>query len=206
MGTPIVAACPECQKQIKAPEELAGKKVRCKGCGHVFVMTAAPTEKPKDAKPAPAKAKAKAAAPAEDEGAPNPYALADAEEAIPRCPHCAKELESADAVICVHCGYNTHTRQRHELKKVIENTGGDQFMWLLPGLLSVATIFFLIVFDLVFVFFLPKWLRDNDLDFFATGGFRLWTVIASLFGMFFLGMFAVRRLILNPKPPEQEAR
>ena len=81
MATPLVASCPECRKQIKASDELAGKKVRCKGCGHVFVIPAAAAEKPK---PAPAKAKASSAA-AEEEDGGNPYALAsDTDEQVAR--------------------------------------------------------------------------------------------------------------------------
>ena len=50
------ATCPECKKQMKAPAELEGKKIRCKGCGTpVPVKAAAP------AKPAKATAPAKAA-------------------------------------------------------------------------------------------------------------------------------------------------
>lgn len=200
MATPLVASCPECRKQIKASDELVGKKVRCKGCGHVFVIPAAGAEKPKAA---PAKAKAAAAA-AEEEDGGNPYALAnDADEQVARCPHCAKELDSPDAKICVNCGYNTVTRQRHETKKVVENSGGDQFMWLLPGLLAVAAILVLIVFDIVYVFLMGDWLRSMDLDLLATKGFRLWVVIATLFAMFFLGKFGFQRLVLNPTPPER---
>ncbi len=40
----IIARCPVCSREIKAPESFVGKKVRCKseGCGEVFIVTAAP--------------------------------------------------------------------------------------------------------------------------------------------------------------------
>src|SRR5262249_11308644 len=41
MATTIAVSCPECHKQIKAPPEVQGKKIRCKACGHVFVVKAA---------------------------------------------------------------------------------------------------------------------------------------------------------------------
>ena len=38
MATPtILIVCPECGKQIKAPENVFGKKVRCKFCQAAFV-------------------------------------------------------------------------------------------------------------------------------------------------------------------------
>ncbi|HEY4262663.1 MAG TPA: hypothetical protein VGM98_21065 [Schlesneria sp.] len=40
----IIARCPVCSHEIKAPESFIGKKVRCKSeeCGEVFVVTPAP--------------------------------------------------------------------------------------------------------------------------------------------------------------------
>src|SRR4051812_48850795 len=63
----LVIYCPECQNEIKVPEEAEGKKIRCKECDHVFTVEPPPKAKP--ARPAkkavPAKpAAAKPAAPA----------------------------------------------------------------------------------------------------------------------------------------------
>jgi predicted Zn finger-like uncharacterized protein len=196
-------SCPQCKAPIKATDELIGKKVRCKGCGHIFVISAGPTEKPKPVKatptkPAPAKVKAD-----EEEGSPNPYGFADEEEAAPRCPHCAQELDSHDSVICIHCGYNTVTRQRVQSKKVVETTGGDTFMWLLPGLGAVFFILVLIGIDICYCLLSPGWAQGGDYEWLTAGGFRLWFFIMTLFGMFFAGKFAFSRLILNPTPPEK---
>jgi predicted Zn finger-like uncharacterized protein len=202
MATPLTVACPQCKQQIKASDELVGKKVRCKGCGHVFVIAAGPAEKPKPAKPASAPAKAKAPAAAADDEGNDPYAFAETEEVVARCPHCANEIEP-DAKICIHCGYNTVSRQRVETKKVIENTPADQFAWLLPGILSAFTVLVLLGLSLIYCFLLPIWLKGGDWEWLTYGGFKVWFVIMCLFGMFFAGKFAVQRLILDPTPPER---
>jgi DNA-directed RNA polymerase subunit RPC12/RpoP len=47
MTATIVIACPQCKAQLRGPAELKGKKVRCKNCGHTFVVGAtAPAAKP----------------------------------------------------------------------------------------------------------------------------------------------------------------
>src|SRR5437016_13861620 len=38
----------------------------------------------------------------------NPYGVTTL-DLSPRCPNCANELTSADALTCLHCGYNTQT-------------------------------------------------------------------------------------------------
>jgi hypothetical protein len=210
MAETIVVACPECKKQLRVPVEIRGKKVRCKGCSHIFPIPAAddgvkpaPAAKAAPAtKPAPAKPK-----PADDDefGTANPYAVSHEENAeIPRCPHCAAEMESAEAIICLGCGYNTVTRQRVGTKKTEEITPGDRMTWLMPGLAAVGGILFLFLFDLFFCFVVPRLVKDSDYDWLDYGAFRLWAVIISLFAMFFLGKFAVKRLVLHPTPPERE--
>src|SRR5215510_12319516 len=34
----LLAPCPACQSKLSVPEELAGKKVRCAKCAHIFVV------------------------------------------------------------------------------------------------------------------------------------------------------------------------
>jgi DNA-directed RNA polymerase subunit RPC12/RpoP len=183
MAIQIDIVCPECQKQMKAPEELQGKKIRCKECGHVFVVTA---RKPH----------------AQEEDA-NPYGVVQDEEGVPRCPHCAQEMESAEAVICIHCGYNTATRQRVGTRKVIEHTPGDQFSWLLPGIVAALSILLLFGLDLFYCLAVPGLVENGDYEFIGYKGFRLWFVIMSLFAMFFAGKFAWKRLVVQPTPPER---
>ena len=51
MAEAITIVCPECEKKINVPSEAVGKKVRCKGCEHVFVV-AAPGGKKASKRPA----------------------------------------------------------------------------------------------------------------------------------------------------------
>lgn len=201
MTATIDVSCPECKKQVKATAELQGKKVRCKGCGHVFTISAPAAGK--DAKPAPAKAAAKPAASEEDDG--KAYSVATvADDAKPRCPHCALELESEEVVICIHCGYNLRTRQRLATKKTYETTVADRSAWLMPGFISIGAIFGLIIFDLFFCLALPRLIEKNDdWSWLSAGGIRLWVVIISIAIMLGLAKFAYHRLIVEPTPPEK---
>jgi len=195
MANPIDVACPQCQKKIKASDELRGKKVRCKNCTHVFAIPAA------EARPKAAAVKT----PSDEDDDAGAYGLtADEKAGVPRCPHCAGELESEDAVLCLHCGYNTRTRQRVGTKKVIETTAGDRTSWLMPGFIAVGAIFFLIGFDLFLYLKFPQLMEGSDFEFIAHAGIRLWVLIFSIAAMLLLGKFALNRLVFNPNPPEQE--
>jgi len=249
----MLISCPECDKQIRLPADAAGKKIRCKACEHVFVVQApaadgggpargvtadkpdkkgagkAPDKKPAkkpEKPPAPAGGYGLAA---DDDGDSNPYQVTDLELGH-RCPQCAAEMESEDAVVCLNCGYNTTTRVQLRARKIKEVTGQDKFMWLLPGILCVVAILLLIGYCFFHYFALPNILVD-DFDSMeeAAGGriaalkderfddkisfwqaalihpaIALWIFIGIAFGCYYLGKFAVRRLIQNPDPPEVE--
>jgi hypothetical protein len=134
----------------------------------------------------------------------NPYGLTQMELAS-RCPHCAKELEE-DAVICLHCGYNTQTRARAQTVRTYTNTATDQFMWLLPGILCCVAILALIGFDAWFWFGLQSvwddW--DSGMSKSFSMGVRVWVLVMTLFACWLLGKFAFKRLVLNAIRPEQE--
>jgi hypothetical protein len=215
MTAAITVTCPGCVKDMRAPAAARGKKVRCKGCGHVFVVPAGPAK----SKPA---ARAPGGKKAQDEGLlpeNSTIPLAREEDAVdddgkpygvttldltPRCPHCANEMEDG-AVICLHCGYNTHSRDFHRTRKVADITGGDIFLWLLPGILCVILILVLIAFDLWYVLAVPDLVHNSESwEWLGAGAIRLWLVIGSLFAMYHAGKFAFYRLILNPRPPEVE--
>lgn len=237
MAATISISCPQCKKQLSVPETLKGKKIRCKECANVFLVQppskaavkAAPAAKAAtkkteeepaaygflsdDAAPAPAPApppkpvapKAKKSAGDEEES--NPYGVTDVELAA-RCPHCAKEMESADAIICLHCGYNTQTRKKAEIKRVYDITQQDKMMWMLPGILNIFLILFLIGLDIFFVYGLDKtwdWLDEATTPALSKG-IRTWFVGGSMFAMYKCGRFAVQRLILTPAPPEEELK
>jgi len=190
MASLIDITCPECKKQMKAPETMQGKKIRCRGCGHTFAV-AASSKKP-------------SALDVDDDEA-NPYGVVNEQETVVRCPHCTHEMESKEAVICLHCGYNIQTRQRLGTKQVIETSGGEHFAWLLPGIMAVVGILVLIGFDLFYCLAFPKMVeKSEDYKWLSYGGIRVWIVILTFFVMAILGKFAYRRLIVNPTPPEIE--
>jgi hypothetical protein len=225
MAGTIAVVCPECGKQVQAPPELIGKKVRCKGCSTVFTVQSAaqktaiktapskPAGPVKAAAPAP-KGKPPAAKPVakpqpsktddDDEDDGNPYAVTTL-DLSPRCPECANELESADAIICLTCGYNTETRERARTRKVKETTGLDQTLWLLPGIACVIAIILLIVFDVIYCIKASEWFKDTWAEGFGDHlGIKMWLVICCIFASWYAGKFAVKRLILHPTPPEVE--
>jgi DNA-directed RNA polymerase subunit RPC12/RpoP len=225
-----IIACPECKKKFKGREDLQGKKIRCPACNHSFIVKTmavdkagsaaargeAPAGKGSPNPPRPAAgtppAEAKPAGPQpksmgkpmwdEDDNDANPYGVTEL-DIKPRCPHCANPLESEKATICLYCGYNTLTRELGSVKKVIQLTRGDHFMWLLPGILTVVGILFLVNLDLFFCILLPDIVKDSWMDFVDAESMRIWTITITLFLMWGLGMFATKRLILQPVPPEK---
>jgi hypothetical protein len=200
-------------------EDAVGKKLRCKDCDTVFPIKA-PSRSGANAikgKP-PAKAPVKAAPPPEAKPDPAKPSTDDDEDEEnngkgygltdtilgPRCPDCANELESEDSIICLHCGYNTRTRQRATTKKTYDTTATDVFLWLLPGILCVLGIIILLVFDIVYTLYSESWYGDEWYSFFASQPIIVWLWVLSLFLFFLMGRFAILRLIFNNKPPEVE--
>ena len=176
MPSVVEIPCPECEKVLKVPDTVFGKKIKCKYCTHAFVVerplgreetdeagreavqARRRSVKPKkeEPKPAPKKEEPKKEEPApykfqddDDEGAkPNPLGVI-AEEDVPRCPFCAKELDPPDAVVCIHCGFNSMTRTRAESKKVWAPDTNDYINHLGPGVAALAIFIALIVLDIV---------------------------------------------------------
>jgi DNA-directed RNA polymerase subunit M/transcription elongation factor TFIIS len=221
MATPILIVCPKCGKQIKAPENALGKKVRCKFCQAAFVVSPgggktpsrAPAKGGGDGKKAaqPSGNKAVPSAkpirpiPDDEDDDPSPYRLVDISLA-PRCPDCANEIEEGQ-VICLHCGYNLRTREKAKTRKVYDQTFKDYFFWLLPGIACALVVFSLIGFDVWYLMKINDLIGQDDpwyLYVWRSGHIKLWVVIISLFLIWYAGKFAVKRLILNPKPPEIE--
>jgi hypothetical protein len=212
MATAISVTCPGCKKAMRAPIEARGKKVRCKSCNHVFVVPAAPARAPAGkpgARPQPGADAVTAMVPPpeeieDDDGESKPYGVLTM-DLTPRCPHCANELESAEAVICLKCGYNLQTRDFHRTRTTLDVTGGDVFVWLLPGILCVILVLCLIGFDIWYCLKIKSIVAGEDwLEWLGSGFMRLWMVIFTLFIMYKAGKFAFIRLILNPTPPEIE--
>src|SRR5436309_9926666 len=142
MAATSVITCPECGKKFKGREELRGRRVRCPNCGHAFIVPTLAQDKvdsqgepaprlAEEAPPPPAPAeepRIKSALDEELEAGSNPYGVSTLDLA-PRCPNCANELESADARICLHCGYDTLSRTIGKTKKLIEHTSHERFLW-----------------------------------------------------------------------------
>jgi hypothetical protein len=128
----------------------------------------------------------------------NPYGVTTL-DLTPRCPHCAKEVEEGD-IICINCGYNSETRTFGRTRKLRHVTGGDRFLWLLPGIgaILLAGIFIGIAcwFDYV--------VEQGDWEESGPRGFMIWVSIPCGLVAFFALRFAFKRLVLHPSPPEQE--
>jgi hypothetical protein len=197
MATPTIQiVCPQCGKKIKAPENIFGKKVRCKFCQAAFVAGK------NSGKAAPAKP---AASDDDEEEGPKSYGLVEMSLA-PRCPDCANEIDEGQ-VICLHCGYNMRSREKAKLRKVYDLTFGQHFLWLLPGIACTLVVLSLIGFNIWYLLKIDDLIDENDpwyLYVWRSGGIKLWVVIMSLGIMWVAGKFAVKRLIFHPKPPEVE--
>ena len=124
----------------------------------------------------------------------------------PRCPFCAQELESEDAIICLHCGYNNRTRSHPTVQRTYANTGGEVFLWLLPGIGCVVGILALIG----LICYLWMQLDPKDYEKVWYGDFikpaQIWGSIFSAGAIVLLGRFAIKRLIFHPTPPEKEKK
>jgi DNA-directed RNA polymerase subunit RPC12/RpoP len=222
-----VITCPECNKKFKGKEELQGKKIRCPFCKEPFVVeeeleeaeevtvppgaakAKAAARKPAEkappappAKPAPASAAAKGGDD-DEEGGSNPYGITHLDIA-PRCPNCANEMESEQAVICLYCGYNTLTRKWGNTKKVWQLTFRDYLLHLLPGLLAATGVMLMIAGVIYYCLVLPNTPKWEWLDMLTDHeSTRLWIASIALFICWGLGFFAVNRLVMNPKPPDK---
>lgn len=220
----ITVVCPECDKEMRAPADVEGKKIRCKGCGAAFVARVEedeedeaprkkPAKKPAAKKPEPKKAEPKPAAKkGDDDDDPNPYGLTF-EDLSNRCPECANQMESEDAVICLHCGFNVQTRERSRTRKVRDVTGLTVFLWLLPGILSALAVVLMITWIIIHWGPLAYWLgidpeKDKETWIFMLVALptKIWTTVPLGFLIFSAGYFAINRLAINNKPPEIEER
>ena len=170
MATTFVIACPECAKQVKVSDEHVGKKIQCKGCGEIYpgAGAGAPRRRPARPRPPPTRRrrgrKATQAAPPRavppPKTAPNRRSKMTTRTSIRPGRdqrHICRAARSAPRrwsrsrrAICLECGYNTRKRQRPEVKQIYAPTGGEIFLWLLPGILTVLTMIGMVVWYLFF--------------------------------------------------------
>jgi DNA-directed RNA polymerase subunit RPC12/RpoP len=212
-----IITCPECKKKFKGKEDLLGKKIRCPFCKEPFIVedeeatippgggSAKSASKKGDGKspPPPVPASATRGGADDEEEGSNPYGITHLDLA-PRCPNCANEMESEEAVVCLFCGYNTLTRAWGKTAKVVELTFRDYFKHLLPGLLAVVLIVLLIAGVVYYCLVLPGMKKWGWLDMITDHeSTRLW-IAAIVLGMIWgFGYFAFTRLVLNTKPPDK---
>ena len=230
MATTFVIACPECSKQVKVSDEHVGKKVRCKGCGEVFPVkapaAAAAAPKTKAApQPTQAKSKATQAVPPEapsapktdEEYDPNKYTLVKSDDTLPRCPFCAQQMESHEARICLHCGYDTVKRGRPEVKQIYAPSAVEIFLWLLPAILAVLFMIGMWVWYLFFWDLIVDWLDDSWFEdekgppptYIAAASpsfFRIYHALLIIFICVPLVRFSIKRFFVNNLPPEKKIK
>jgi predicted Zn finger-like uncharacterized protein len=214
----LLITCPDCKKQMKVPDSVQGKKVRCKSCGGVIPV---PAGKKPDTRVTTPEAQAKMAKLSEEEEAKNPYVVTETSLAA-RCPHCAYEIEPPDALICLHCGYNMVKRTREKQIVAYESTFFDWLLWLGPGILALFAIGALVGVCLYYHYQLPyQMLNQKDVDslmadrmkaferdidstaYLFHPGIELWVVVVCIWFIWKFLRFAFKRLILNYRPPEK---
>ncbi|MCZ2340791.1 MAG: zinc-ribbon domain-containing protein [Bacteroidales bacterium] len=237
MAATLDIACPFCSKPFKVPAELVGKVIRCKGCEQKFEVcppasdsarsaparSAKPTTPtaPAGNAPIPFKEDPPASPPPppapldDDDDNPNPYGLVQDDSEIPRCPHCAKELDPPDTKICLSCGYDLVGRRRHESKKVYAHTPADWMNHLGPAVGCVVLVLTLLTINILCWNNMNDWLTGSILDaqeknkttgksvfYLSPLCFNLWIGVISAAVMWFAGKFAFIRLVWNFQPPE----
>ncbi|MGL6095467.1 MAG: hypothetical protein ACRC7O_06680, partial [Fimbriiglobus sp.] len=185
MSATVDIVCPTCGKGLKIPAELAGKKIKCKGCQGVVTVPGPVAGKPPAAKAVAAKAVAAKAVPAKPADAPiafkpeapppragddddddgNPYVVQANDGAdIARCPFCANELDPPDTKVCLTCGYDMMARKRHETLKVWEPSAADYFAHLAPAVACVVVILVIAVINFFSATRMRGWLTGSILD------------------------------------------
>lgn len=208
MADTVSVTCPECDRVVKIPEEMLGRKLRCKGCDENFVARASrgtakkPAKKAVPAKKAEPEKKKTTSGSQDDDG--KAYGMTE-EYLGARCPECAEAMDEED-IICLNCGYNTRTRVRADTRSVEDITGMDYFLWWLPGILCVIAFFGIIGFDIWYCLDINRIVGEEWYNFIGHGSIKLWLVIISCWPAFYAAKFAVKRLILNNEPPEREVR
>ncbi len=215
MADIATVTCPECEKKFKPKSDVRGKKIKCPFCKEAINVPAekkakAKAEPEKPAKKKPEEPKPEPAPEPETpekeslDNDPNPYGV-KSQDLTPRCPECAKEMESATAIICLYCGYNTLTRERGGTRKFKGLTLGKHLSYLGPAIGAAAFVFFGIVFLIYFTVVSPFHVNGVFLlNLTDHESIRMWTTVVSLGIMWGSGVFCFQKFIEKPKPDEEE--
>jgi ribosomal protein L37E len=233
MSATAAITCPSCENALNVPVQFFGKKIKCKQCGHAFVVQdpGGPAGKPRAKSaavsppppppppPTPTEPKKRVLWDDEDEeasgGMAKPLGLVEDGSEIPRCPHCAKELEPPDAKVCIHCGFNNVTRAKANTVKVWAPTAEDWIRHLLPGILALAIAIGLIVLNIITATNMREWLEGSFLEsddkdasgrkklYVAPGAFIFFLAAISLMIFVPAAKFAFKRLVKEYRPTER---
>lgn len=222
MPATISIRCPSCKKNMTGPAAALGKKVKCKACNHVFVaMVEGAAAEPArgDAKKGGAtndsKGKAPAAKPKQevdknrlldpnDSDPGKSYGFEEQkQDEIARCPQCAYELETVDAVVCLTCGYNLLTRKRLQMQKIYERNFMDWVVWYTPTTFAILGCLASLAFGIFLWTGLKWWYGDWWFSHFSV---QVWFTVFAAGGAWSCGKYAFKRIYYQPKPPEKLKR
>jgi hypothetical protein len=208
--------CPDCKKRFKTKADVRGKRIRCPFCTASFIAPmvedapddedAIPTLTPDDKGAAAAPAAAPepetipVGAPDAEEG-DNPYGVS-ALDLAPRCPNCAHEMPSADAVVCLNCGYNTLTREWGKTEKTIGVSLGRHMVYLLPGVICLFLLLLCMIDRLIYSIYTPYMVAGTWWEWTDHESLRMWSTMLALSAIFALGRFCYRRFFVKPIPEE----
>ncbi len=123
---PIAVRCGSCAKRFRAGDKLAGKKVKCPECGGVLTIPA--PSQPADDDSSGYKVAGEQRAGSRPSGEAGASAAgvsgAGAVAASPqrKCPSCGEPL-SAEAVLCVGCGYDLRIGKKRAVSSVPASPG-----------------------------------------------------------------------------------
>jgi hypothetical protein len=195
----VTFTCPHCEKRIKGREELVGRKVRCPGCQQSFVAQAGGNGSAAAAKPKPAPAKAPAPEPVED-----PLYGMEGIDTRARCPNCAELMVGEEAIVCIHCGYNTLTRTYGKTKKVFGHSRAEIMQHLFPAICFAGIFVALILVVLFYNTIVPPWFLGTRSEWVASEALRMWSAMLITGALWMLGMMAYRTFALRPLPEEVE--
>ena len=228
MPAPIEMNCPDCEEPLRIPSAVFGKKIKCKHCGHAFVVqdpdskrtaksakplkpTKSGVKKPESA-PSPPPPEAKKPLWEDDDGIDIEVVH---EEDVPRCPHCAKELDPPEAIVCIHCGFNSRTRAKAETKKVWAPDAMDWFMHLLPGIIALSIVIGMIVLNIYCLVNMRDWMKGSFLEseekdaigrnkmYVPPGAFICFIMVGSLPIVIPSVKYAFKRLAIDYRPVDQ---
>jgi hypothetical protein len=204
---------------MTGPAAVQGKKIKCKACSHIFVAgggaaDAAPAKGAGAPPAAAAKPKGAAAPAAKKKPELDKNRTLDPEDATPgvgygfiekppseiaRCPQCAYEMETLDAVVCLTCGYNLLTRTRLQTKKTYELKFMDWVWWLLPPFGAVLGCIACIAIG-IFLWTYLVW--NYGEEWYAHFSLRIWFTVFAAAGAWSSGKWAYKRLVYQFRPPE----